>query len=200
MIRNIILDIGNVLVDFCWEKHLRSFGFPEETVAKAADALFLNRDWEEVDRGVLTREEIVGLFIENDPSIEEEIRLIMKDISGTIELRPYTQTLIPQLQGMGYKVYLLSNFSDLTLQDGGDKFGFIDQADGAILSFRYHFIKPDPRIYEQLLSEFSLEAQECLFFDDAEKNVVGARACGLNAEVFTELPRMFEQIEEYRKQ
>ena len=197
MIRNIVLDIGNVLVDFCWEKHIKSFGFPEEINERLAEAVFRSPAWNEMDRGVLDKEEIVRLFIRNDPEMEPQIRRITENVGGTIALRSYTETIIPELKGMGYRVYLLSNYSRYTLEDCGEKMHFLDQADGAILSYRYQIIKPDRRIYELLLEQCGLKADECLFFDDREDNVEGARKCGMHAEVFTGLPELFQVLKRY---
>ena len=74
MIKNVILDVGNVLVDYCWEKHLASFGFPADIAERVAKATALSEDWEEYDRGVLTDAEVLNRFIENDPGVEKEIR------------------------------------------------------------------------------------------------------------------------------
>ena len=127
MIRNIILDIGNVLIPFTWREHLASFGFSEEITQRLANAVFLDPDWDEIDRGVLSDEEVIQRFVENDPEIESQIRMIMKSINGTVGAFAHTATWIPQLQEMGYRVYLLSNFSAKQLRDSAEKLPFISQ-------------------------------------------------------------------------
>ncbi len=184
MIKNIILDIGNVLIPFSWSQHLDHFGFSDEVKERLAKAVFLNDDWNEIDRGVLTKEELLARFIENDPGIEDEIRKVMENISGTVGAYPYTSTWVPELQSMGYRVYLLSNFSDQQLHDSCAKLPFIDQADGALLSFRYQIIKPDDAIYQKLFELFDLKPEECLFFDDKEENIEGAIRNGMKGHVF----------------
>lgn len=184
MIKNIILDIGNVLIPFSWRQHLDHFGFSDEIKERLAKAVFLDDDWNEIDRGVLTKEELLARFIENDPEIEDEIRKVMENISGTVGAYPYTSTWIPELQSMGYRVYLLSNFSDQQLHDSRAKLPFIDQADGALLSFRYQIIKPDDAIYQKLFELFDLKPEECLFFDDKEENIEGAIRNGMKGHVF----------------
>lgn len=196
MIKNIILDIGNVLIPFSWKKHLASFGFSEEIQARLADAVFQNDDWNEIDRGVLTKEELLLRFIENDPGIEKEIRMIMENISGTVGAYPYTNTWIPELHSMGYRVYLLSNFSDQQLHDSREKLKFIDQADGALLSFRYRIIKPDDAIYQKLFELFDLKPEECLFFDDRQENIDGAIRNGMKGVLFTGYEAAMEKIKE----
>ena len=111
MIKNIVLDIGNVLIPFSWRQHLDHFGFSDEIKKRLADAVFLNDDWNEIDRGVLTKEELLARFIENDPGIEKEIYMVMENINGTVGEYPYTSTWVPKLKSMGYRVYLLSNLN-----------------------------------------------------------------------------------------
>ena len=163
MIKNIVLDIGNVLIPFSWRQHLDHFGFSDEIKKRLADAVFLNDDWNEIDRGVLTKEELLARFIENDPGIEKEIYMVMENINGTVGEYTYTSTWVPKLKSMGYRVYLLSNFSDQQLHDSREKLPFIDQADGVLLSFRYKMIKPDDAIYQKLFELFSLARRMSIF-------------------------------------
>ena len=195
MIKNIVLDIGNVLIPFSWRQHLDHFGFSDEIKKRLADAVFLNDDWNEIDRGVLTKEELLARFIENDPGIEKEIYMVMENINGTVGEYPYTSTWVPKLKSMGYRVYLLSNFSDQQLHDSREKLPFIDQADGVLLSFRYKMIKPDDAIYQKLFELFSLKPEECLFFDDRLENVQAAVNYGMQAKQVLSKEGLVEDLE-----
>ena len=66
MIRTIIFDIGNVLAGFKWEEFYRSFGYPEETYRRLVKATVGSSAWQEHDRGALTDDEILELFVEDD--------------------------------------------------------------------------------------------------------------------------------------
>jgi len=77
MITTLIFDIGNVLADFIWEEYYRSFGFTEEILDRLAKATVKDPMWNEYDRGVMTDEEVLQGFIDNDPGIEREIRLTL---------------------------------------------------------------------------------------------------------------------------
>lgn len=70
MITTIIFDIGNVLADFTWKEHYERFGYDKEMVERIAKATVKNPAWNEVDRGVLSMEEILQSFIDSDPEIE----------------------------------------------------------------------------------------------------------------------------------
>ena len=124
-------------------------------------------------------------ILSGEKTIEKEIYMVMENINGTVGEYPYTSTWVPKLKSMGYRVYLLSNFSDQQLHDSREKLPFIDQADGVLLSFRYKMIKPDDAIYQKLFELFSLKPEECLFFDDKQENIDGAVRNKMNGHVFT---------------
>ena len=74
MIKNIVFDIGNVLVGFDWKPFMESFGFTEEVLKRVANATVHAPIWNEIDRGKLSEEEILSEFIKNDPEMEAPIR------------------------------------------------------------------------------------------------------------------------------
>jgi putative hydrolase of the HAD superfamily len=50
------------------------------------------------------------------------------------------------------------------------------------------FAKPDPEYFHAIAAKLALAADQLLFIDDHEANVLGAREAGLHAELF---PRTF---------
>jgi len=187
MIKNVILDIGNVLVDFCWEEDFKNKGFEGEVYERVANATTRNYDWNEFDLANKDHEGIIQTFIENDPELADEIRLATTDISGMIKKRAYAEEFIGRLKTAGYKVYILSNLSYQALEQAASDLDFIPLADGVILSCHYHVVKPHPEIYNLLLEKFSLNATECVFLDDSAKNIEGSEACGIRGIVFSDL-------------
>ena len=184
MIRNVILDVGNVLVDYCWKKHLNSFGFSEKIAKRVAAATALSEDWDEYDCGVLTDDEVLNRFIENDPGVEKEIRMYVENLSGVIEVYPYAEQWIRDLKAQGLHVYILSNFGEKCYNDCGSKMDFTGLVDGAVFSWREKVIKPDDAIYQCILRRYQLIPEECVFFDDREVNVEGAKRNGIHGIVF----------------
>jgi len=187
MIKNIIFDIGNVLVDFCWEEDFHNKGLEGEIFERVANATTRNYDWNEFDLGNLTHEEIIEKFIENDPELADEIRLATSTVAGMIRKRDYAEEIILKLKNAGYGVYILSNFSYVGLEEAKDDLTFIPLADGAVISCFYHEIKPYPEIYNILLREYNLNAPECVFLDDRLDNIEGAEKCGIRGIVFRDL-------------
>ena len=185
MIKNIVFDIGNVLTDFTWNAHIHRFGFPEEICERLANATVKSPKWGEYDRGVLSDEEIVNGFVENDPGIEKEIRLMNQDLSTIVTRVDYAIPWLQELKARGFHVYYLSNFSGKVEREGAHALDFIPYMDGGILSYTVKLIKPDPAIYQCLTDRYGLNPAECLFLDDLAENVEAAKRCGWQGIVFT---------------
>lgn len=197
MIKNIIFDIGNVLTDFGWEAFIKKFGFSDEINEKIVSATVKSEDWDEYDRGVLTDEEILDRFIENDPSIENELRQFEENFSDLLVQFGYTKGLIKDLQNKGFKVYCLSNMSYKAIRECKEALDFLPMLDGYILSCNIKLIKPDLKIYEELLKKYNLKASECVFFDDLKKNTDAAEKVGIHGIVFKDLKSAISELETF---
>lgn len=196
MIKNIIFDMGNVLVDFCWEKAFRDKGLDGEIFERVANATVRNKDWDEFDLANLSHEEIIQNFVDNDPEVEEWIRIGTSSIGDMIKKKDYAEELITSLQKSGYKVYILSNMSPQAFEQAGDDLKCARLADGWLFSCDCHIVKPDRRIYELLLEKFGLKASECVFLDDKQENVLGGEEVGIKGIVFTNLDEALEVLED----
>ncbi len=178
-VTTVIFDIGNVLTDFCWERHYKKFGFSPEVYEKVADATVRSKAWGEFDRG-LPEEEVLRMFIENDPSVEAEIRQVFANIADTIHMYDTTIPWIMDLKSKGYRVLILSNLSNKTLTECADDMKFLNYIDGGILSFRDGVVKPEPEIYQLLIDRYFLKPEECVFLDDRRENIEAAKAFGMH--------------------
>lgn len=184
MIKNIIFDIGNVLMPFGYRPFFESFGYDKDIVERLSKATAQSPDWNELDRGVLSYEEVLERFIQNDPELEEIIYKVFADLHGILGVYDYTESWIAQLKEQGYGVYYLSNFFQKADEDCKDLMGFLELMNGGILSYKDKVTKPDAKIYQLLLERYGLKAEECVFLDDTEKNIIGARAVGMEGILF----------------
>ena len=136
MIKNIIFDIGNVLSDFRWREFLLDKGFSEEMVERIRQASVLTDSWYEFDKGVFSDEEVIELFIKNDPDIAKEIHLAFDNVEGMVRLKHDTFDLLRSLKSRGYKLYYLSNYSHKAEVQCPEATSFIPEMDGGIQEFR----------------------------------------------------------------
>lgn len=179
-IKNIVFDVGKVLVTYEPEQHLRNLGYDETTRKNVMEAMFANPLWNENDKGLLTTEELLDGFIENAPKYEVQIREAFGKIEKTIELLPHSMEWVENLKARGYHLYIISNYGEYTYEQTEHKLKFLPYMDGTIFSFQYKMIKPDRAIYEKLLEKFELKAEECVFIDDSLANVVAAKQAGFH--------------------
>lgn len=194
MITTIIFDIGNVLANFDWEKHYRTFGYDEEIFTRLAKATVLNPLWNEFDRGVMSDEEILQGFIDMDPEIEEEIREAVRDIGGMVIRNDYAIPWIQELQGNGYRCLYLSNFSERGHRECAAALDFIPYLDGGILSYQEKIIKPMPEIYQLLIDRYDLVPEECVFMDDTLRNLEAAEKFGIHTIHFKNKAQAVEEL------
>ena len=194
MIRNIVFDIGNVLVAFRWREYFAEFGYPQDIYERLCKATALNSVWNEYDRGVWTEEEVLQGFIAADPELEPQIRETLSDLKGLLIMYDYAIDWVKELKAKGYGVYYLSNFSDPACRDCGDELGFLPYMDGGILSYHEKVIKPDAAIYKLLMERYGLKAEECVFLDDNANNIEGARAVGMYGIVFENKEQGAEEL------
>lgn len=198
MIKNIILDIGDVLVKTNCFDFLKNKGFDKQAAARIARATYSSPVWKELDRGKWSFNEVVDGFVENDPDIEETLRHVFDDMKDFILAYPYAADWISELRKNGLRVYCLSNISDKICRDCAKELAFLKLTDGRILSYEEKLIKPDPAIYRLLLKRYDLKADECIFIDDLENNVRAACELGFHGIVFRNRQQAEQEIEKTR--
>lgn len=196
MIRNVIFDVGNVLIEFDWEAFLRNL-FDDETAKAVSPAMWGTAAWDEMDRGVLSMEEVTALFIANAPDYEMQIREALERIGECPVVKPYTIPWIRELKAQGYHVYYLSNYFQTLWEQRPDVRAFADETDGGIFSWQEKIIKPSPESFQRLLQRYELKAEESLFIDDSPKNIAAAKALGFHAIRFADYDQQHAQIMQY---
>ena len=184
MIRNILFDMGNVLIRFDRKLFLDRLAVSEEDKQTLLREVFANVEWAQLDWGSQTEETALESMCKRLPerlhAAAEKLTLHwdepMIPIDGMYEL-------VEELKAKGYGIYLLSNASyrqhDYWPRISASKF-----FDGKLISADVHVVKPQPEIYKLCLEKFGLKAEECFFIDDVGANVQGAINCGLSGAVF----------------
>ncbi|MCI9387479.1 MAG: HAD family phosphatase [Lachnospiraceae bacterium] len=186
MIKNVIFDIGNVLVDFRWRALMKDLRLPKETQAVFEKTVFGSRWWAELDHGVYEEAEILEKFRADNREHLEEFNLVWDNRDKLVEPYAYSAEWIAGLKSRGLNVYLLSNYPRdvFTLHAECGCFPFLDKVDGKVVSGFVRMVKPNADIYEYLLKEYNLKESECVFIDDREENVDAAEDLGINGIVF----------------
>ena len=173
--KNIIFDLGGVVVDF----NPRVFLVDHFMNEKLEDALYAitfgSEEWLEIDAGLLSREEGERIMREKGAAMHRafEVDVILDDWYDMLRTQNDVLQLIKRLKQRGYNIYYLSNIShDVLAMLRQRKFWKL--FDGGIASCEVRVTKPDPRIYQALLKRYGLSATESIFIDDNENNAAAA--------------------------
>lgn len=186
MIKNVIFDVGNVLVDFCWRELMDNLGLSKDLQGRFETTVFGSHWWGELDRGVMDEDEVLNLLREDNREYSKEFDLIWFNRDKLVKPYDYSLPMMDALKAKGLKLYLLSNYPKRLFQLHTDSgcFPFIDRVDGKVVSGFIKLVKPDKEIYEYLLNKYALKAEECVFLDDRKENIEAARRLGIKGIVF----------------
>ena len=181
MIKNVVFDVGKVLVYYEPDWLLDKLGYDEETKRRMKAAMFHSPTWDEGDRGIMNKEELLNAFIANDPELEDKMRYCYEHVDEVIDLMPHVVEWMETLKARGCGLYVISNYGENTFEKTVDKMAFIPYMDGTIFSYQHKMKKPDLCIYEKLINDFNLNAEECVFIDDRQENIDAALNAGFGA-------------------
>jgi len=179
MIRNIVFDLGNVLISFRPAEFLEKKGYPEELKNRILSDIFGSQEWLLLDNGDITTAEAIN-------SISEKTTLEKALITRIFDTRteifyPVTGNvkILPELKKQGFKLYYISNFPGDIYDEVKDGHDFFEYFDGGIISAEVRISKPDEGIFRIFLEKYRLKPEECLYLDDIEKNVKAAVSAGM---------------------
>ena len=180
--KNLVFDIGGVLLGYRWHDMLTDdFGLAPDKADAFGAMIFPDSLWLEFDLENIPYEEVMHRYMEKYPEWAETIEWFLTHSERMKVDRPAVWAEVHRLKEEGFRIYLLSNYSSVLLTNHTRGASFLKDIDGKVVSYEIHAIKPDPAIYEELFRRYELEPEECLFFDDREVNVEGARAAGMDA-------------------
>ena len=174
MLKNIVFDLGNVLVKFDSNELIYSFFNERQEEVKS---FYFDSLWNEYDQGLYSVEEMIEKGVKQFPELKSDIKELMYHWTEFVFPLEKNIEYINELKKLGYNVYILSN-----IPEDDTKYlrscGVFDNIDGGVFSYEVKKIKPDPEIFHILLKKYNLFASECLFLDDRKDNVVTASNLG----------------------
>ncbi len=180
MIRNIVFDMGMVLMDFHPLTACRAIA-PDEAGAQALmNALFKRPEWAQTDEGNITLEALGELAMESltDRALRPLIPALLAGMpSNVLSPIPGMDAVVDALLLRGFRLYLLSNAGQRFSQHRG-VIPRIEKFSGVVFSADEGLVKPDPALYQRLTERYGLLPEECVFIDDLPRNVQTAVELG----------------------
>ena len=193
MYKNVIFDLGNVLLDFSPREYLKS-KVSDDKLEEVFKAIFNSEEWIMLDRGTITEKEAINNIISRNSTYINEINLAFENWYDI--LRPIEESIniLISLKENGYKIYYLSNFHELAFVEVTKKNSFFEIFDGGVVSYEEKLIKPEEEIYNLVLDRYNLNPSETIFIDDTKVNVDGANCVGITGILFKDAENLREEL------
>lgn len=203
MIKNVIFDLGDVLINNSPLEYIKTLGYSEEKTQELYQALSADSLWHDKDIGIYENYvECIPIFQEHHPQLKEEIAEFFQDSWMEKVFTPIKENMVlyERARELGYDIFYLTNYSKDGFAHLEEHFDFIRNAEGKIVSSHVRCCKPELKIYEMLLEKYQLNASECLFFDDNIYNVLAAKELGIQAVHFTDVREALKILDVEAKQ
>ena len=181
MIKNIIFDLGNVIINYNQKKIINNFTEKEEEIKYIYDEIFHAPEWTLMDLGDITNDEAIEIINKRNEFKYE--KLTQEFLHEWYKKQPINRDIVEIakiLKNNGYNLFVLSNMANQTYEYFKND-EFFSLCTGIVISAHEHVKKPDEKVYRLLLDRYNLNAEECLFIDDDDsgKNYETANKIGI---------------------
>ena len=180
MIKNLVFDLGNVLIEWNSKKILTYFEPEKERRQVLRQAIFESGVWHKTDKGELSlKEACEGVWTQLDASYHSAIKNIFYHWYEVVHVYSGLQERIRLWSDQGYRIYILSTTCEIFYHI--EKAGLLliyPLLSGYILSSEVGVVKPEVEIYRKLLKKYGLDSVESVFIDDIQANLDTAAELG----------------------
>lgn len=189
MIRNIIFDIGGVLLDYSPKTYLDKLNIEESKRKIINDIIFHNLKWKDCLNGFITNSELIEYLVKENQKYKSEIEQILSKENLKYMLPPKQEIIeyYKSLKQKGYKIYLCSNITKDTYNYIKDSFEIIQVADGGVFSCFENISKPNVEMYKKLIEKYNLDIEKSILIDDTKRNMISANDIGLKGILFNNI-------------
>lgn len=184
MIKNIIFDMGNVIIDFNPKEIVNNYTKNNEDKKILLDIVFYGQEWLDLDRGTLELPDAIKQIREKLPiNLKDTGEKILKTWTEYISEDDKMKNLMKDLKKKGYNTYILSNapynmFKYLSNSE------IPSLVDGMVISCEEKTSKPEEEIYNRLFTRFNLKPEESFFIDDREPNIKASKKLGMDGHIY----------------
>ena len=186
MIKNILFDMGGVLMQFDPPAFVARLGLGPEDSQMLLREVFHSAEWVMMDRGSADEEQALsGMCARLPERLHSAARQLVYhwDEPDRAQI-PGMEALAAELSGRGYGLYLLTNAAARHKSYWPHYAVSRYFGDRIMRSADWQLLKPEAAFYEKAFELFSLDRRECLFIDDSPTNAEGAIRLGLDTVVF----------------
>ena len=180
---DIILDMGNVLLEWNKDKILQGVSDTKEEYLVLDKTIFQSGLWEKLDLGTMTREELVLKVVSMiGRTYQKKVEEVIWNWPSYIDIYREVFPILSELKKKGHRIFVLSNTSKVFYDLLEEQLSPIKELlDGFVLSCDIKAIKPDLAMFKEILDKYQLNPTHCVFLDDIENNTIAAQKLGIKA-------------------
>lgn len=183
IIKNIVFDVGNVLVR--WDPHaVIQAVLPHHDPVQFYEAM--RPVWLDLNAGKLSMAKAIMLYADQLGMGIEKMQQLMDELKKHQTPIPGSLALLKKLDDLGFDLYSITDNIKEFIEYHREHSQFLPYFKGVVVSADIGILKPDPAIYHHLLKKYHLDPAECVFIDDVLPNVAGALSVGMYAFQFTD--------------
>lgn len=198
VVKNIIFDIGNVLLRWDPFRVVGQFFPPPVNSIDLTKKLFKSNGWFDLNLGRITEAQLVEIY-HQQLGIEIDLLVaIMKAIKESLLPIPGSFDLFEKLYQAQIPLYALTDNTKEIVDFLRVKYQFWDKFKGIVVSADIGLMKPSPDIYEYILTTYQLKAEETLFIDDYPPNIEGAKKMSIQTIQFETPAQCISELREYQ--
>lgn len=180
MIKNVVFDIGNVLVEYFPSKEVEKFKTNENKIWDAKKLYATDINYRKYLNGLISVDEMLQDCNNKYKgfSVEFDLLLIKNKQKYMMHEMKENTRLLENINNK-YMTYLLSNIAKESFEYIYENFRFAKIVKGGIYSYVENISKPEPKIYQILIERYNLHPEETIFIDDKIKNIEEAEKLGI---------------------
>lgn len=177
----IILDMGNVLLEWNKDKILQGVSDTKKDYLILDKTIFQSGLWEKLDLGTMSREELVLKVVSMIGSTyQKKVEEVIWNWPSYIDIYREVFPVLSELKKKGDRIFVLSNTSKVFYDLLDEQLSPLKELlDGFVLSCDIKAIKPDLAMFKEILDKYQLEPRNCVFLDDIEDNTNAAEKLGI---------------------
>ena len=183
---NVVFDLGGVVFDWRPEALLRREFEDSAVRAVVREQVLLHRDWIELDRGTIALGDAIDRGAARTGLSADQISDFFDAVPRSLAPIEETIHLVRAIRTAGNSLFVLSNMHHASINYLEEQHAIWDLFDGSVISCRVNKVKPEPQIYDHLLTAFDLQASQTVFIDDMAENVAAAAAKGIHPIQFSD--------------
>jgi epoxide hydrolase-like predicted phosphatase len=175
-------------------KRFRASLATKTSVEKATEVLNTSAEMASFKRGEMKEEQFWD-YARKALELDMDNEAIFELLRNSYEVDKYLVESVRKAYGLGYKTCICSNNFVTRVRELDKQFKFLRHFDVAVFSYEVGYLKPDKRIFEELVYRLKLNPQQVVYADDTPDRLSGAQELGMQTFAFSNYNQFIAELQ-----